>query len=477
MDRRKVYKVAASDYPDTSEDEQFRLSTSDYLSPPIFMNFCLYFSLSDDAKDSVIHTLQLGLAHTLGQCRSLLGTIERNDLGEYSIVVKRSSTVDFIVQYLDDGDHGSRLPSFVELERANFTSTTFRTQTQLCADIATSTPVLTESPSVLVVQANFLHGGMALTIHFHHWALDFVGFGIFVHQWAENTKAVLRGIPPPQWDSACLDRTHLGTQLPQGADDTTQYHARPATAQHPVSHLLFHLPNRKAQTLKALAQTDNPRISSYDAFTAMWWRLLTRHRARTCPDTNLDATAPFFEAVNMRPRLAPPLPPQYLGNALFLADASSRPVEELLTLREVMQDAPLGKVAGYIRSITDSVDSDSFYSALEAAVETSCQKRGRGQPTSRSRPPMSLKTTDWRTPNVYQADFGFGRPRALRHLFLGAARAGAANLYIYPLRVLEGGEEVFEFAVPVEREAVEMLCADEDVVEWFDFVGVEMEAQ
>lgn len=473
-----MYKVAASDYPDTPEDEQFRLSTSDYLSPPIFMNFCLYFSLSDDARNSVIHALQLSLAQTLSQCRSLLGNIERNDLGEYSIVVKRSSTVDFIVQYLDDGDYESQLPSFVELEQSNFASTTFRNPAQLCANIATSTPALTESPPVLAVQANFLRDGMALTIHFHHWALDFVGFGVLIHQWAENTEAVLRGSPPPEWDPECLDRTRLGTQLPQGADDTAPYHTRPAPAQHSVSHLLFHLPKSKAQTLKTLAQTDNsPRISSYDAFTATWWRLLTRHRARTFPDTDLNAPAPFFEAVNIRPRLTPPLSPQYLGNALFLADASTRPADEQLTLREVMRDAPLGKVAGYIRSITDSVDSASFNAALEAAVETSRGHGGGGQPTSRSRPPMSLKTTDWRTPNVYEADFGFGKPGALRHLFLGAARAGAANLYIYPLRVREDGDEVFEFAVPVEKEAVEMLCADEDVAEWFDLVGVEVEAQ
>jgi hypothetical protein len=231
-----------------------------------------------------------------------------------------------------------------------------------------------------------------------------------------------------------------------------------------VSHLLFQLRKSKAQRLKALVEKENgTRVSSYDAFTAMWWRLLTRHRARTYPDTDINAPAPFFEAVNMRSRLTPPLPARYLGNALALASSSSLPQDKQLTLKEVMQDAPMWKIAAYIRSITASVDSTR-------------EQDGSGFSRSKGRPPMSFKTTDWRTPNLYQADFGFGRPRALRHLFLGSAGAGTANMYIYPLRGLKGGEEVFEFGVPVEKEAVERFCADEEVVEWFDFVGVEVKA-
>jgi hypothetical protein len=484
MDKREVYQVRPSYHPDRPGDEEFTLSTNDYLSPAMIMNFCLYFALSDEnAKNNIINSLKQGLANTLGQCRCLLGTIERNSLGDYSIMVKQASTVDFAVHSLDDVDYQVQTPSFAELEQASFASTTIRDQAELCAAITSSMPAPAQSPPVLAVQVNFLRGGMAITLHFHHWAMDFVGFGSFVHQWAGNTKALVCGTPPPGWDPACLDRSRLGSQLHNGAGEAAQKDTPPAMTarsdpvqQQAVSHLLFQLNKSKAQRLKVLAQQGNStRVSSYDAFTAMWWRLLTRHRARTRSDTDTNAPAPFFEAVNMRPRLTPPLPPGYLGNALFLAASSSQPeCSQLLSLREVIQDAPLGKIAAYIRSITASADSGSFHAALEAAAETRREQERTGPLRLRGRPPLSFKTTDWRTPDVYEADFGFGRPRVLRHLFVGAATAGAANMYIYPLRRLEDGEEVFEFAVPVEKEALEGFCADDEVTQWFDFVGVEV---
>ncbi|KAH8903402.1 acyl transferase [Coniochaeta sp. PMI_546] len=484
MGLTEVYQVRPSGYPDHPGYEDFRLSTNDYLSPPILLNFCLYFPLSDDEiRPDIVDGLRLGLEKTLGQYRSLLGTIERNTHGNFSILAKQTSTVGFAVHSFDDADGNPQLPSFAELERAQFTSTSVRDQALLCAGITLSMPATTQSPPVLAIQANFLSGGLALTIHFHHWALDFVGFGAFVHQWAENTRAVLCGTPLPEWDPACLDRSRLSSQGHTGDGEAAEKNARPISAaksrtvQQPVSHLLFHLQKSKAQRLKTLAEKENgTQISSYDAFTAMWWRLLTRHRARTYSNLDINSPAPFFEAVNMRSRLTPPLPARYLGNALFLAASSSQPQDMQLTFKEVMHDAPLWKIAAYVRRIADSVDSASFYRALEAAAKTPHEQEARGPLRSRGRPLLSLKTTDWRTPNLYEADFGFGRPRALRHLFLGAARAGAANMYIYPIRELEDGEEVFEFAVPIEKETVERFCADEEVTEWFDFVGVEVEA-
>jgi hypothetical protein len=485
MDVTKVYQIRPSDELNTPREEQFKLSTNDYLSPPIFLNFCLYFPLSDnDAKDDIINSLRRGLANTLGQCRSLLGTIERSSHEDYAIVVTQASTVDFTVHSLDGADHEPQAPTFAELQQANFASMTLCDPAQLCAAIISSSPDPIHSPPVLAVQANFLRGGMALTIHFHHWALDFVGFGTFVHQWAQHTKAVIYGTPPPAWDLASLDRSRLSIQAPHAASKRAQNHHRtvpavqknapqPSTTSSvvvqqpdPVCHLLFHLRKSKAHHLKSLLQNEHtPHISTYDAFTALWWRLLLRHKVKSRSNTDLTAPAPFFEAINMRLRLTPPLSPQFLGNALFLATSSALPEESQLSLGDVMHDAPLADVAAYVRRITSSANSASFYAGLEAPTDG---PRG-------GRPPLALKMTDWRGPNVCAADFGFGRPTAMRQLFLGTARAGKGNVYIYPVREREDGEVVFEFAVPVEMEGVDSFRADGEVKEWFDFVAVEAE--
>lgn len=477
MGRKQVHQLSLPRSINFLEDQWFPLSTNDYLAAPIFLQFGLYFSLPDDEeRDPVLRLLMISLEETLSQCRFLGGTIQKNEYGDYSIVVRTEDTVPFTIHWIDEPENDAYVPSYADLEKSSFASTKTGDITQfwleeIASGTASSSP--DNNPLLLGIQVNLLPGGMVLVVHYHHWAMDFTGFASFIHQWAENSRALATEKPLPRLNPICLHRSLLDRHLEITED--AQIDAAPIPPAHPgylpVSLLLFHLTRSKAQKLKNLATPEmGPRISTYDAFTSLWWRLLSKHRVKTY-HVDVQSPAVFFEVISIRNRVTPQLPERFMPNAVLLAGSESQP--EQLTFKEVIEDAPLSKLAASIRNITDSVDSTYVYNALDAVAPV--RQKDRVFYHLKSYPPMTFKTTDWRSPNICTADFGFGRPRAFRHLF--GKSSSPTNIYMYPpRRDIASEEEIFEFAVPVETVAVERFLEDADVKEWFDFRGVEFQS-
>ncbi|GAD98959.1 hypothetical protein NECHADRAFT_46286 [Paecilomyces variotii No. 5] len=477
MGRKEVYRLKPSNYTDLPESESIPLSTNDYATAPNFLQFGLYFSIPDDGdRANVMNSLKASLEETLNQCRHLTGTIQSNENGDYSIVIRNEDTVKFVIHWLDRSEDGSaNFPSYADLEKSDFASATIGDVTALWLEEIASgavSPSPDSNPLLLGVQANLISGGLVLVIHYHHWALDFTGFASFVRQWSDNSHALASGTPAPKLDPACLDRSLLNRHSKLAQHERVD--AQPIPPAHrgylAGSLLLFHLTRSKAEKLKNLATSEaGPRISTYDAFIALWWRLLSKHRAQTY-QADIRRPAVLFEVINIRNRVTPPLPERYMGNAVLLASSESQ--TDKLTVKEVIEDASLSKLAAYIRMITDSVDSAFVYKTLDA-IAPARQKNSLFYHLLKSYPPMTLKTTDWRAPNICDADFGLGKPAAFRHLF-GKALS-LTNIYIYPpRRASAANEEVFEFAVPVEKVAVDRFLEDAEVKEWFEFRGVEV---
>lgn len=480
MGYKQTHRIRPSTYPNLAE-ERFKLSTNDYLpTPGMFVQMCLYFGLADEKKEAAGELLTAGLEKTLSQCRNLVGTIEKDEDGDYCILSSRESTVTFNMHWLDDSTDGAQFPSYKDLEAKDFKTSELGDLGQWCLQgmdfrERSSDPSPDKSPPVLGLQANFIPGGIALAIHAHHMAMDFGGIASFVHQWADNTRSLACGSPFPELDPLCLDRSRLTSK--SNFTEETQVDTAPAPPSgkpqgkpnfFPMSICLFHLTTSQATRLKKLATPEaGPWISSYDAFVAVWWRILTRHRIQAY---NVDVSAPaaFSELVNIRNRLSPPLPKRYFGNAILPASFESQP--QKLTLQDVSEDAPLSKIAGYIRSITETVDSAYIEKTLDQIARRRKAGGGGLKPKASVLPPF--KTTDWRAPSVYAADFGFGKPSGFRHLF-----GAAPSLTIYPPRQTKVGEEdVFEFAVPIETVALDGFLEDRDVQQWFEFRGFDFKA-
>lgn len=177
------------------------------------------------------------------------------------------------------------------------------------------------------------------------------------HQLAENCAAIwssssgTAGCPPafPSWDPACLDLSRVTKpNLPE--DQQADGPASPSRHQdhRPYQRLLFHLPNSKIAQLKRLAcpPDDGTRrwISSYDAFMAQIWWVLSKHKARLYSPP---AEQPLIwgEAVNMRKRFRDsPMPERVQSNVVFAA-VSIRSEVPQPTAEEVISEAPLWKLA------------------------------------------------------------------------------------------------------------------------------------
>ncbi|KAK6220651.1 hypothetical protein LQW54_002096 [Pestalotiopsis sp. IQ-011] len=412
----------------------------------------------------------------LSQCRQLCGHIEEHPEGGLCFHKKRESSVELHVQWLDGLEDEGKYPTFDDLEKGHFTGSTLGKLDTLCVAPMTygekpeAQP--TSKPKASAFKINFIRGGMVFMMHNHHYCNDISGWAGEMHQLAENCAAVWkspknRSYPP--WDPACLDYSGISRPSPEQLVEGTT--SPPKHPDHvPGEWLLFHLPKSKAAALKRLASPDDEKdwISSYDAYTAYMWRILSKHRAQLFkPD--LSKTLLWGEAVNMRTRCHnPPVAERIQGNVVYVPLSMTTPVSQFTTA-EVISDAPFSKLAWYNRQLTKSATQENLNATLTqiAAIRDKTSLFLRMD----SFPPMSNITTDWRDSNPYDADFGFAKPYAFSHPFDTASNG---YIIIYPTRQIgapAGEDEGNEILIGFEKELTKGLLEDYEWNKYFEFRG------
>ncbi|RYP50576.1 hypothetical protein DL769_010933 [Monosporascus sp. CRB-8-3] len=456
------------------EEERFRLSTLDYLSAMTYNNYALFFKLDDGEKRKVAVVLKEGLERTLSQARHLVGTIERDEDGHHSLVKRKNSTVKFVVQYLDSPE--DKFPSFAEIEEAHFVSTALGDITVLSNAPMTygEKPEANpdSSPVIASYKANFIPGGLIFNMHSHHYSNDVVGWGSFTKQLAENCYAIINKTQFPSFDPKCLDRSRF-TAPP--IPEESRADAPPQAGRHPQhklsQSLIFHLPKSRAAELKKAASPDDGSwISTYDAVSALMWRVFSKIREPVYkPDP---ASNPIWaQGVNMTKRLTNPTMPARMQGNLFFATMSAMSAVPQPTSAEIISEAPLFKLASYTRQMTNGVTADILAGALQMLAPI------RNKPALSIRvnsfPPMTLVITDWRDADVCTADFGFAMPTAFRHLF-DMVTEGLAIVYP-PRKGPAGDDEGIELQVAFEKELVQQLVNDPEWKKYFEFRGVDAE--
>ncbi|GES59496.1 related to Tri201-trichothecene 3-O-acetyltransferase [Aspergillus terreus] len=477
MPKEEVFHLHPYGWETDPEEERYKVSTLDYLTPCTYNNYALFFRLDDAEKRKAATVLKAGLERTLSQTRHLCGTIEKDPEGGHSFVKRKDSTVQFFVQWLDAA--GPEYPSLDDIEKAHFSATTLGDLTRW------SVPPMTYGekpeahpdahPTVAAYKANFVRGGLVFIMHHHHYANDVMGWVGLTHQLAENCRAVClhdaSAFPP--WDTACLDRARLTKpEVREEAKIDGPLPPRRHPAHTVAVSLLFHLPKSKAAALKrraAQTDADGAWVSTYDAFSAFIWRTLTRLRAPVFkPD--MDAPLPWFEAVDMRRRLhSPTCPPRIQCNVMYAAMSPMAPVPQP-TVAEVL-NWPLPRLARYIRQLTDSVTQES----LDQTLDMVARIRDRTALSFRinAQPPMSILQTDHRDANVAEADFGFAKPVTYRHL-LDCVTEGVIIIYP-PRRAAPDSDEGCEFAIAYEKRLAQELIDDPEWREYFEYRGVDAE--
>lgn len=477
MPRVQEFQLHPFGWENDPEEESFKLSTIDYLTTTTYLPMAIFFRLEEAEKPKAAAILKGGIERTLSQIRHFCGIIERNEDGNYAIVKKKSSTVKFVIQYLDAPE--DKFPSFSEIAKAHFVSSILGDISVLC-----NAPMTCgrkpeahpdNHPAISSFKASFVPGGLILIIHGHHYSNGITGFNSLVEQLAGNCYAIARGTEFPSFDKRCLDRNIFSflEYDPPSKYKRSQVVAPPqlsANMHHRQSQsLVFHLrKSRAAELKKAASSSDGSWISTYDAVCAMIWRVLTRIR-EPLYKPSLDYKPLWATGVSIHKLFTnPPLPAGFQGNSQVDIKSNTSTIPQL-TLAEVISEAPLCKIASYTRQLADSVTADLVAGILQEHAHV------RNKPelsiNLASFPPMSILVSDWRVANLCKFDFGFGELSGWRHLFGGVP---PCQILVYaPHKGPAGDDEGIELQITFETELTQQLIHDSEWSKYFEFRGVD----
>lgn len=254
---------------------------------------------------------------------------------------------------------------------------------------------------LLVVQVTKLRDGMVIGFTINHAVVDGTSFWHFINSFAE----LCRGAPTvshPPLHNRCfeIEGSRIALNLPETL-------AIDKFCPPVLGEKIFHFTKETIKSLKDRANGKNSEsqiiISSFQALSAHVWQAITRARGLGPHETTILRTS-----VNCRPRLNPPLPHAYFGNA-------HQVVSTTVTAGELLA-CDISSAAGLLhRIIWPHRDADirgrlqSFYAdpvvfKMDGSVRDNCVMLG-----SSSSFPM------------YDNDFGWGRPVG--------ARSGWANKF------------------------------------------------
>ncbi|CAD6337411.1 unnamed protein product [Miscanthus lutarioriparius] len=271
-------------------------------------------------------------------------------------------------------------------------------------------------------------GGVVLGLALHHSVVDARSAAHFVETWASIARGGGGDAPLPP----CFDHRLLSARPPATRAvlyDHPEYKPEPAP-EHAVAagssyaSAMITLSKSQVTALKARCAG----ASTFRAVVALVWQCACR--ARSLP---ADAETRLFSMVDMRARLAPPLPPGYFGNAVIRTSA-------LATVGEVVGN-PVGYAARRALAATSQGDdyARSLVDYLEGVDSMNLPRSG----ISRAH----LRAISWMGMSLHDSDFGWGAP-----VFMGPALMYYSG-FVYVMQA-PGKEGAVALALSLEPESM-----------------------
>ncbi|TVU09561.1 hypothetical protein EJB05_43044 [Eragrostis curvula] len=258
---------------------------------------------------------------------------------------------------------------------------------------------------LLKLQVTFFRcGGVALGTAMHHFVIDGRSAFHFIRTWASIARGAASDVVPPS-----LDRTPLRAHAsPAVLFDHTHEYGGGRTAGPPAASVgnnskpeyasaILRVTGAQVAALRARAGAA-PRVSTFRALVAHVWRCACAARALPA-----DAESRLYTMIDMRARLAPPLPETYFGNAVVRASVSAR-VGDLLP-----GGGALGLAAAARRVRAATGHSDEYARSVVDHLETADM----GALPRGGIPGTDLRVISWLGMPSYDADFGWGEPALL----------------------------------------------------------------
>ncbi|XVF41417.1 hypothetical protein PTKIN_Ptkin01aG0278400 [Pterospermum kingtungense] len=218
-----------------------------------------------------------------------------------------------------------------------------------------------DQPLAIFQVTSFKCGGFAMGVITNHVTFDGLSYKTFLDNLAAmaadrplafnpcNDRQLLAARSPP-----CVSFPHLELAKFDSSSPPPVFDATPEALDFKV----FRLTSQQIAQLKEKAKassgtvdTTHARITGFKAVTALVWRC----KALSCD--NLDGVSTLLYAVNIRPRLVPPLPISYAGNAVLTAyaRATCKEIEEVPFSRlvELVSEGAKRMTDEYARSAID----------------------------------------------------------------------------------------------------------------------------
>ncbi|KAE8370942.1 transferase family-domain-containing protein [Aspergillus caelatus] len=419
----------------------------------IYTQICLCFPFAASSDCEIVGSLEKGLETLSINFPWVAGQIvsegsSHNNSGTTKIQAL-GKTPPLVVK---DFRHDPNVPAMEDLRHADFP---FRMLDENIIAPRTTLPGPDEDPisPAFLVQANFIHGGLVLTLVGHHSAMDMTGQGQVIHLLSKACRGDT--FTELELESGNLVESHLiplldGSYGP--GPELNRQIIRPGPPQPSVplprsTWSYFSFDKSSLVKLKLLAEQskDSEFISTDDALSAFVWQSVLRARLKRLSASH---NTTLGRAVDVRKYFG--IPPTYTGlmqNMVYHTDT----IQDLL-------DKPLGIIASQLRTAIDPQTSSlqSRTRALATYIERLVDKSSISFGASFN-PSTDIMISSWASVNCYELDFGFGlgKPEAVRRPQFTPFEG---LIYFMPKR--SDGE--IAVALSLQEEDMARLAADEE---------------
>ncbi|GMN30234.1 hypothetical protein TIFTF001_002753 [Ficus carica] len=301
------------------------------------------------------------------------------------------------------------------------------------------------SKPLLAVQVTELVDGVFIACTMNHTAVDGKSFWHFFNTWSEisrshgGEKPALVQVPPVFGRENYLHGViDLPIRIPSSLVPSSNANFVPPRLQQ----RMFHFGKDEIARLKAKANAEigTNKISSLQAVLAHLWISITRNRL-----LNADEEVTYCILIGLRPRMVPPLPEEYLGNAVLLGEVKS--------LAGKLVEGGLGSAAREINKMIASTAEEEVWKFLEDWTKSPRFK------TLGRFPSNMLVTGSSPRFDVYGNDFGWGRPIAVR--------SGPGNKFDGKITVFAGAEEgSIDFEACLSPQTLEAMADDAEFIQF-----------
>ncbi|KAK4869885.1 hypothetical protein LT330_005609 [Penicillium expansum] len=390
----------------------------------LYTQICSIYRVPETSShDTIIDTLRNGLDRLAKSFPWLTGQVINEGAGDGNTGIFKITPLEKIQLVVKDLRHDPSAPTMDGLRQAKYPFTMLDenviapcTTLNLPGNLPSIT---TESALVFCVQANFIEGGLILTLVTQHNVMDMIGqdfIGGLLSKACHNEPFTSEDLAVgnmdrshviPLLDDSYTPGPELDRQIVKPPPSVKDIVSDPVT---PLKSTWAYIELSAAQlgSLKSLATNTLPAstdfISTDDAVSAFIWKSIARARASRLEPTSKSM---FTRAVDMRQRFGFPQGfPGLLQNLTYNTNTIQKLSEE-----------PLGIVAAELRSQLDPKKNDLVFNTRAlATVLSRSADRTKASFTATVNVSSDFMLSSWSRISCYDLDFnlGLGKPEAVR---------------------------------------------------------------